>query len=361
MLFLHIGAGKTGTTAIQEFCLLNRNRLKSHGIKFPKLGLWGESHHLLGHAWGVGWMPQDMMEKLIPSDIWHQAKRDYDKFGKDYLISSETLTTAFVQKPESMQEIKQIFKGVPIKVIFYMRRQDLHLESVYNQRIKTALTHEKLDLTRFPAFYNVHKFLTKVSEVFGRENIILRPYEKEQFENQNIFDDFLVNGLGIHDTKGFKHPNKQSNPRLSINALEFLRVANAIDRPWQRKLQFNKWVLSLSMAEQNQWKDRADRGENDLLSHSQREKILERYVKSNELAAKDFLGRQNGVLFFDDLPSEKINTFYEQKDLPFDRFAAGVAVKAWENWHENEISRPIARFKRLIGKVYTRLLAKNHI
>ncbi|MEN6306515.1 MAG: hypothetical protein ABFD91_02065, partial [Anaerohalosphaeraceae bacterium] len=46
-LYLHIGAGKTGTSALQQFFFQNRHILQSHHITYPEIGIHNFAHHCL--------------------------------------------------------------------------------------------------------------------------------------------------------------------------------------------------------------------------------------------------------------------------------------------------------------------------
>ena len=46
-LYIHIGTGKTGTTAIQSFFDLNKIGLMKQGFKYIDSGRVGINHHLL--------------------------------------------------------------------------------------------------------------------------------------------------------------------------------------------------------------------------------------------------------------------------------------------------------------------------
>ena len=46
-LYLHIGMGKTGTTALQDFFAHNRQALGEMGISYPERGTMSNAHHLL--------------------------------------------------------------------------------------------------------------------------------------------------------------------------------------------------------------------------------------------------------------------------------------------------------------------------
>lgn len=330
-LFLHIGAGKTGTTAIQEFCLLNLRELSKRGYLFPKLGLYGESHNLLGHAWGVGWMPPQMIEELVPSDIWHKARQLFSKTKGHMIISSETLTWVFDQKPESMREIRSLFAGYQVQIIFYVRRQDLHAQSVYNQRVKTGHSDERFNVDKLSEFYDYYAFLCSIAEVFGKENVIVRPYEKQQFRDGNIYSDFLFT-LGVNWSGDFAIPQKDPNPRLGQDALDFLRIANSVDRPWERKLQFNQLVSKLSLFQED-----AIGAANSGLSVEENRAILERFQSSNQRVAREFLGREDGVLFYGSAYVTKPQTSEGKYSGLQDGRAVLAAVNLWELMHEKDV------------------------
>src|SRR5690554_3774829 len=46
-LYLHIGLGKTGTTALQEFFWANRSQLAKRGIDYPDYCVIAGAHHAL--------------------------------------------------------------------------------------------------------------------------------------------------------------------------------------------------------------------------------------------------------------------------------------------------------------------------
>lgn len=330
-LYLHIGAAKTGTTAIQDFCLLNRKLLKKKGYLFPKLGLYGEAHHLLGHAWGVGWMPQHMIDDLVPADIWAQARTLFQRNDSNLIISSETLTSTFMQKPESMREIKQLFNGCPVIIILYLRRQDLHAQSLYNQCVKTGHTDKKFNPEKLPKFYDYYNFLVSIVDVFGKENVIVRPYEKGQFRDGNIFSDFL-SSLGIIWSNEFVMPEKKSNPRLGREALEFLRIANSVERSWERKLQFNKFISQLDV-----FKESEGVCSDSILSEIDQKAIISRYEKSNRKVAREFFGRDDEILFYENVSGEKkYKNKSELYETEMDR-AVQIVIEIWEKDHEENI------------------------
>jgi len=47
-LWFHIGTPKTGTSALQLFFNMNREKLLALGVTYPDFGLVGNCHHRLG-------------------------------------------------------------------------------------------------------------------------------------------------------------------------------------------------------------------------------------------------------------------------------------------------------------------------
>lgn len=56
-IYLHVGANKTGSSAIQNFCNSNRDSLLSSGLLYPVTGCVGDAHYgissILGFAHGI--------------------------------------------------------------------------------------------------------------------------------------------------------------------------------------------------------------------------------------------------------------------------------------------------------------------
>jgi hypothetical protein len=165
--------------------------------------------------------------------------------------------------------------------------------------------------------------LNNIAEAFGKSNIIVRPYEEGQFIGGSIFSDFL-NLFGIEWKNAYKMPSVDPNPRLSRETLEFIRLANKTNDPWDVKLAFISAVKKCLTGNEQQ----TAFSRQNLLSPAERIRILDTYGASNKLVARHYLGREDEVLFKDPLPSP------EDKWTPFAGISpeksAAIAFELWK-------------------------------
>lgn len=297
-IYLHIGTGKTGTTALQKFVFQNRTKLTQSGLKYAASGLNGTAHHILGHLWKFGWMQQEQIDKLNAGDLWGDVKDEFHDSDQSLLISTESLATTFQNVPQSMEDISHALQDIPVKIVIYLRRQDLHMESLYNQNVKRGQGQKKFhiaDMHRKRYFY--YTYLTSIADHFGKENIIVRPYEKQQFAGGTIYKDFL-DAIGFSWSDKFELPARDPNPRVGEKALEFLRLSNAIERPWEQKFAFNNSVIRALEGSDN-ISDTKDA--NIFIPPEERREYLSQFDEENAAVAREFLNRSDGVLFRDEI------------------------------------------------------------
>lgn len=209
-LWLHIGTHKTGTTTLQNFFLKNKSNLSKSNINYPTEGSYyykGEaSQSLLSHA------IRNVKPDYLPSNLIFTLEQCESDLRNDItsnpcemaLLSSEHFSHS--STIEDVIKIKKCFESYvdEIKIIIYLRRQDHLLESFYNQHSKLGLTidafdgwvEKKLNTAEEYLFYD--KKLNLFSEVFGKENIIVRIFEKGQLHPLGVIHDFM-GLLGIYD------------------------------------------------------------------------------------------------------------------------------------------------------------------
>ncbi len=224
-LFIHIGVHKTGSSAIQHFMDNNREiLLKKYNLYYPKVvgdRNWFQ-HNFFASDLKKG--NNTSIKKFLETEA---------KISNRILLSSESFAgTATI--PNDLKSIKDSFDR--IKIIAYLRRQDLWLESVYRQLIKTdkIIIRETFDVW-FEKFLenpeNMYfcdwmELLDNWADVFGAENIIVRPYEKTQFLEGNLINDFL-NILEInYNNNDFYNNARTYNKSFNLEATDFLRLMN---------------------------------------------------------------------------------------------------------------------------------------
>lgn len=109
---------------------------------------------------------------------------------RNIIFSEEQLT---MLSKDKLKELCALFHEFPIKIICYLRRQDHHHTSLANQMTFAAgITDFSAPLTgAFAVFNDLSQLVEIFEEIFGKENMIFRIYEKQQFHGGNLFADFL--------------------------------------------------------------------------------------------------------------------------------------------------------------------------
>ena len=319
-IYLHIGMHKTGTTALQKFFLENQKVLKKNDITFIKT--------LISKKFCSLFAPYPNWQKL------YEIKEDKDKWKEKFianihnstsnnvLISSERFSAFSFEK---IKELGHIFENFKVSIIYYIRRQDTWLESNYQQHFKSkpafSKTFEKWLNNASPyleRICNNYDHLSEWASVFGKENVIVRPYEKKQFVNGNIFDDFMsIFDLCLNDDF---NTLAAANVSLTQDFLEIIRMANMLpieNRHKQIEATIDNFLshklINLAPATCRLVKNK----KNVFLSPIERMEILKKYEHNNRLVAREYLGRKDGKLFYDPLPD--INEPYEPHQLTLEK------------------------------------------
>lgn len=306
-VYLHIGTPKTGTTAIQQFLLLNRDELGRHGLCYPDFGFRypGVGQYRNGHFL-IATEAYDLIDR---TDTEHgifpkQARMDYeqglsmlkecaDTYDKIILTDEAIYNRSRKMEGDFYKTLKEDLAalGMQLKIIVYIRRQDLFVQSHWAQRVKMGSRndfHEYLNsdfITDYPLDY--FSYISSVADSIGRDSLIVRPYERNQFEGEGhtIQSDFLsVFGLKISD--GFQLNDAPCNTRMEEEYLELQRVVNAF--PEMQRL-----------SKKNPFRHNVLRG--SYFKPKEHRLFLEQYFASNSALAKEYLGREDGILFYDEV------------------------------------------------------------
>lgn len=162
-LYLHIGMGRCGTTAIQAALAGAHQGLRKAGFLYTHLDEGGNADHSLCPLKG----------ELLPYAIsaWNGLGEDFFKAKeKNLIVSSENLIGV---SSSLISHIRDAFRSCKIKVLFIARDQLLLLPSIYSQWTKAGIRH-----TSFSGFFSAtHKLwhypeiLDRWKKNLGRENI----------------------------------------------------------------------------------------------------------------------------------------------------------------------------------------------
>lgn len=192
-------------------------------------------------------------------------------------------------------------KTFDVKVVFTLRRQDLWLESWYQQNIKwqwdPALKHSTLDdfMARREEFHWVEyeRYVRHLEEVFGRENVILNIYEKQQMPEGPI--QAFCDSIGLTPSEEFVQPER-INSSFSPLISEFMR-----NLPLDEASDAYRAVLEKSCAGINKTLYPNGHGSALLLPYDQRVALMKHYKKGNRALARRYFDRDD--LFLDPLPA----------------------------------------------------------
>ena len=139
---IHIGADKTGSTAIQSFLAANERQLMKHGILYPRLR--GEQTFSPPHDWAakrginVNGNGYPLAEDINLLEKFCQQLES--NLGKEtFVISSERLLKIF-SFSHTWQILEKIIelKKFSFKIVVYTRSFYSYLISNYNERVKSS-------------------------------------------------------------------------------------------------------------------------------------------------------------------------------------------------------------------------------
>ncbi len=317
--FLHIGTPKTGTSIIQSHLAQNREVLRDMGYLYPitisadeKLYRTYESHHLLTYSI-AGWEPFNRYE---PETFFEMAEETAAKHSlKTLLLSAENtywLPRQIVgrelpdeqvfwdEKRQYVEKIAKYLEPYETDIIVYLRRQDRWIESWFNQQVKNG----NALISSMEGFIEHHRWLIDYEkllgiwgDVFGKDRIKVRVYEKQQLPGGLFADYCKVVGIENHEDLPLRKPARY-NAQLNRDALEFMNICNSLELDGQQK-----WWLRMKVRKvTKQFESQLVFHNQSLLSPDQRADLVERYADMNARIAQEYMGRADGKLFLDPVP-----------------------------------------------------------
>lgn len=302
-LLIHAGFGKTGTSALQNFFVQNSRRLAAHNICYPAAGRNElDAHHYMATKARPGGGTGFESDRSW-TDYVDELDRETRCFSDGtVLLSSEIFSGRM--KWSMLTDFFPVFSEV--SVILYLRRQDEIVMSSYQQWIKDGIySVDYRDMDALPYFYD--KSLEMWTNFLRHHtgDIIVRPFEKASFRGGSLFSDFMFHAFGIDDISDYSLPQKDaSNLRLNETALEFKRCLNRIC-PEPIAVDLLSSLLNYSIDRQGAGHSRWD---GSIFPPEKRRLMMrELFDEGNARIAREFMNRQDGVLFNEPLPADNEN------------------------------------------------------
>lgn len=301
-IFLHIGANKTGSSAIQSIFNRNRDSLLGRGVLYPHTGCVGEAHYglstLLGFVHGKP-HPIDLMSKPLV-ELSELLRNEITSSGAESVVLS---SESFVL-PKSVETVRSFFSDYDVKVVVYVRRHDKWLPSSYNQAVRMVV--DPPWGRGFKSYVNFQKkmgpcpsrgdyriLLDRWAKVFGKNNMIVRPYERQQ-NNPGIFFDFM-RAIGRSDVMdGIGALECRVNDSVDAQTLAFIEAFQRARIDSELRARLIKFALDNRRT--------ADGTNVAAIDPSLLLSIVEQNNDMYEYIAREYLGRDDGRLFYDPLP-----------------------------------------------------------
>ena len=225
-VIFHAGLPKTGTTYMQSLFVKNYKMLANNGICYsPDL-----RKEQLSHDEFVKYL-RGAPSRVTEADI--QKAKDT---GSTQLFSAETLST---MDTNTLHKLKEIYAGYDIRIILYLREWSSYTFSVWQTLIRINATSlsfiqfyfELLNDPMKPngvGIRNIITPLTRLSQVFGKENLTLVLYDKIVDNNENIFQYFVENILQIDNCiePAWNFDTDDKNPSLPAFFTAMVKLLN---------------------------------------------------------------------------------------------------------------------------------------
>jgi hypothetical protein len=246
ILYLHVGAGKTGTSFLQSQCALQHRLLADHGLWYPvterllrrvrkgKVTSGNLEREMLG--WLCPSHPKladhgAKQHQLLPADWLGGLLAEAE--GRNVLLSSETLQFA---DPERVSQLAQHVTEVDytLRILFYGRHALDHAISNYREHLQGGFhrsiyraEHHSLNGWLRQRTVPFKRTLGVYCDVVGKDAVVVRSYDAAKHQ---LFNCFLSN-VGISAAADLEPVDSFSTVNRSLTVVEtqFLeRAANVL-------------------------------------------------------------------------------------------------------------------------------------
>jgi hypothetical protein len=315
-LVLHIGSGKTGTSSIQFFLHRNRARLAELGHLYPR-SPGRRRHFRLSHFVqpddALDGIPTWNRERFDSPDAFREAFQrqlgtEIKRSGLSHVVLSDE--GLYGSPPTALQRLSWLADRLAghLRLVVYLRRQDDHMVSRYQQVVKLGETRRlanrvrELNLTKT---YDYHVRLQTWRRLLEPDEFVIRRFERDSFVNGSLYQDFL-DATGIDVRADDLEQVRLMNESLDAEAVEVMRMLNLLRKedPTTAALLPENHDMVTRLA-----------GDSDGPTLTMPEAFLDEFMakweESNQGVARELLGDESGQLFR--TPRKTKNTTTEQR------------------------------------------------
>ena len=316
-LVVHVGTGKAGSSSIQRTMNVNRERVAAAGH------LYVRTPGVARHTRLALYLKSDDALDLDPA--WHRQKAgnptvfrrrfrrrlmaEIADSGLDRVIFSDE--TLFGSPTPMLEELRRLTDelGRSLRVVVYLRRQDDHLVSRYQQNVKVGEIRRLADRTLhldLSSTYDYAERLARLERVLEPTELVVRRFERSAFRGGSLFDDFL-GAAGIEVPVGDLEVSEDVNVSLDAESVEFMRLLNLrrVHSEGARVGVMDNRQLVRRLAEAGSG------GPTLTLPDADLDAFMERWREGNDQVARRHFAAADGVLFRE--PRRTTGTTAEQR------------------------------------------------
>lgn len=283
-LIAHIGTHKTGSTSIQKALYESRVQLLKAGVLFPSTdrGPRPSKHHSVSTA-------AKSRDPVVADDEYAALMEEFNASGASTMIvSAEGLSAPHPGVPDFF---KRFLDDFDVEVVCYLRRQDLFVESLYNQVLRDPGAAEQRTIgefwrdARISSRLNYHQTLSAWRDIPAK--VLALDFARE-VKQHGLVNSFLkaarLDGIDAL-------PEKVANKSPDMNLVLMLRELHIQEIEHQHK-RLIRAAKSLETAPNYHFLKYT-------LGSIDRAQLLQEFAGVNADLKRDF-----GVSFSTDLPAE---------------------------------------------------------
>jgi hypothetical protein len=297
-LYLHIGLNKAGSSAIQRTLASHQKALQSAGLLYPHTGRSGsEAHHLLSHVLGFsqGKPPRvqtsSQLENLGPKLLTECSRSGCTAA----VVSSEVFTN-----PGDISRVRDFLTGWDVRIVLYLRRHDHWWASCYSQGLRMTFDPPwPLGFDGYIAWQrsrpqkgDYRRLVDAWAEIFGPENLLVRPYEREQNQPSIVAD--LLHTIGFPDL-ATSVGTQVAEFNVSLGERELVLI-DAIQHTGLSHTARKRLITAISS------RPGQVRG-GGFISPGERLRMVEENLEDYRYIARTYMGRPDGELFREPMPA----------------------------------------------------------
>jgi hypothetical protein len=219
-IIFHVGAPKTGTSAIQRFLATNIKPLRASGIDYLNGEVGRGNLHTTGNGmaiflyFGRAETNSGKLERLIGRHFGSE---------RTAIISSELLSAIQAEHWNDVVDACRAVDAEP-SVIYYVRNVYPYYSSTYNQAVKHSGTTETFaEFAAQNSVFACRNALDFLVDLIGPDRVSVAHYESQK---SNLCEHFLALVCPTADRSQFAFDNSLVNRSLDESELRLMRIAN---------------------------------------------------------------------------------------------------------------------------------------